>query len=271
MVLGMPATNDDYAAVSGDHNPIHLVNAMAVCGGLTRTITHGMYVSTAVRNLVQRLLDNSSGSTMRRYDVSFVGMVHAKDRLEVHVEHVAMCQGGKTLDIEVHKIDDGELVLVGKAHAKQTDSVYVFTSRGSQQTGMGMSLYESSRAAKDNWDRADKYFLETYGFVITQIVKNNPNELTVQFGGRKGKRIQKYYMDMVYRPRCPRVGGSTTKGMMFPQVDTDTTSYAFRCPTGQSEFSMCAVSPSKKAKFFTQTHLQLVVEITIYRVGFLRS
>lgn len=83
---------------------------------------------------------------------------------------------------------------------------------------MGMELYNSSPAAKAVWDAADRHLLNTYvrlalwpclliracldprspsqGFSIISIVKNNPKELTVYFGGLRGQAIRSRYMAM---------------------------------------------------------------------------
>ncbi|RPA89981.1 hypothetical protein L873DRAFT_1821964 [Choiromyces venosus 120613-1] len=36
------------------------------------------------------------------------------------------------------------------------------------------------------------------GFAITNIVRNNPKELTVHFGRRRGKAIRQNYMSMTF-------------------------------------------------------------------------
>ena len=78
-----------------------------------------------------------------------------------------------------------------------------------------MDLYESSPVAKEVWDRADKHFMDNYGmflrslyhpafannytgFAITNIVKNNPKELTIHFGGPRGKAIRQNYISMTF-------------------------------------------------------------------------
>ena len=44
----------------------------------------------------------------------------------------------------------------------------------SQEQGMGMDLYDSSPIAKEVWDRADKYLMDTYGKLHCQIICSHP-------------------------------------------------------------------------------------------------
>jgi len=52
-----------------------------------------------------------------------------------------------------------------------------------------MDLYNSSPAARAVWDAVDEHLLAVYGFSIINIVKHNPKEKTIYFGGIKGQDV----------------------------------------------------------------------------------
>ena len=54
-----------------------------------------------------------------------------------------------------------------------------------------------SDAVRAVWDTADAHLLATYGFSILDIVRKNPKELTVHFGGKKGAAIKRNYMALM--------------------------------------------------------------------------
>lgn len=115
---------------------------------------------------------------------------------------------------------------------------------------MGMELYDSSPVAKEVWDRADKYLLDNYGFSITNIVRNNPKELTIHFGGPRGKAIRQNYMAMTFETVA--ADGSIKSERIFKDVDEKTTSYTYRSPTGllsATQFTQPALTLMEKASF----------------------
>ena len=155
-------SNESYARVSGDFNPIHVSRVIADYAKLPGTITHGMHISGQVRSLVER---HTGNQRMREYRAEFVGMVLPDDLIEVKLRHVAMLSGCKVVEFEAVKTD-GDItqdVLVGRAIIEQPVTAYVFTGQGSQEQGMGMDMYEKSPVAKEVWDRADSHLLNTFG------------------------------------------------------------------------------------------------------------
>jgi fatty acid synthase subunit alpha len=88
-------------------------------------------------------------------------------------------------------------VLEGSAEVAQATTVYVFTSQGSQEASIGIDLYNLSPAARAVWDGADA-LLSVCDFSIVEIVKDNPKEKTIRFGGIKGQAIRQRYMDVTY-------------------------------------------------------------------------
>lgn len=174
--LRAPASNETYANVSGDYNPIHVNRVFASYARLPGTITHGMYSSAAVRSLVETWAAENNIGRVRSFHASLVGMVLPDDVLEVRLQHVGMISGRKIIKVETSNRDTEDKVLLAEAEVEQPVSSYVFTGQGSQEQGMGMELYNSSPVAKEVWDRADRHFMDQYGKshlvfnVLTQIL-----------------------------------------------------------------------------------------------------
>jgi fatty acid synthase subunit beta len=169
--LKAPASNENYARVSGDYNPIHVSRVFASYANLPGTITHGMYSSAAVRSLVETWAAENNVGRVRSYHVNLVGMVLPDDMLDVKLQHVGMVSGRKIIKIEVSNKETEDKVLLGEAEVEQPTTSYVFTGQGSQEQGMGMELYNSSPVAKEVWDRADKHFMDNYGKPKTLLCK----------------------------------------------------------------------------------------------------
>jgi fatty acid synthase subunit beta, fungi type len=162
LIFKAPMSNDAYARVSGDFNPIHVSRLFSELANLPGTITHGMYTSAAVRSLVEIWAGESKPGRVHSFYGSLVGMVLPNDQIEVQLQHVGMFTGRKVIKVEAKK-RTGKTVLLGEAEVEQSISAYVFTGQGSQKQGMGMDLYASSAVVRDVWHRGDRYFLENYG------------------------------------------------------------------------------------------------------------
>ena len=245
-----PTTNETYAAVSGDYNPIHVNKIFAAYAGLPGTITHGMYSSASVRSLVEMYAADAVAPRVVAYKANFTGMVLPNDELTTRLEHIGMINGRKIIKIETKKISTDEVVLAGEAEIEQPVSTFVFTGQGSQEQGMGMDLYNSSDVAKAVWDRADVHLVATYGFSILDIVKNNPNELTVHFGGPKGREIRENYISMMFETVAE--DGSLVSEKIFKEIDENTSEYTFRSPSGllaATQFTQPALTLMEKAAF----------------------
>ena len=250
LILRAPASNETYARVSGDFNPIHVSRVFASYAALPGTITHGMYSSAAVRGLVETWAAENHIGRVRSFHASLVGMVLPNDDIEVRLQHVGMVAGRKIIKVEASNKETEEKVLLGEAEVEQPVSAYVFTGQGSQEQGMGMELYNSSAVAREVWDRADAHFIENYGLSIIDIVKNNPRELTIHFGGPRGKAIRHNYMSMTFE--TIDADGSIRSEKIFKEIDENTPSYTYKSPTGllsATQFTQPALTLMEKASF----------------------
>lgn len=88
------------------------------------------------------------------------------------------------------------------------------------------------------------------GFSITNIVKNNPKEHTIHFGGPRGKAIRQNYMAMTFETVA--TDSSIKSERIFKDINESTTSYTYRSPTGllsATQFTQPALTLMEKASF----------------------
>ncbi|KAI0368773.1 fatty acid synthase [Pilatotrama ljubarskyi] len=248
-VFTTPATNEPYSKVSGDFNPIHVNPYFADYASLPGTITHGMWSSAATRRYVETVVAQGRPERVIAYDVAFVGMVLPGDELQVKIKHVGMRDGNFVVSIETVN-GRGEKVLAGTAEVAQPNTVYVFTGQGSQEPGMGMDLYNNSPAARSVWEAADAHLTAVYGFSIVEIVKDNPKEKTIHFGGIKGQAIRQRYMDMTYDTMDK--DGNVKTLPLFGDINVRTQRYTFSHPNGllfATQFAQIALVVTERAAF----------------------
>lgn len=81
-------------------------------------------------------------------------------------------------------------------------------------------------------------------------MKNNPKELTIYFGGPRGKAIRQNYMAMTFE--TVGADGSIKSEKIFKEINETTTSYTYRSPTGllsATQFTQPALTLMEKASF----------------------
>ena len=248
-IFNAPLTNEPYSKISGDFNPIHVNPYFSDFASLPTTIVHGMWTSAATRRYVENVVAQGHPDRVLVYHVSCTGMVFPGDELKVELRHIAMRDGNIVVSIETTN-SHGDKVLTGSAEVRQPTTVYVFTGQGSQEPGMGMDLYNSSPAARAVWDGADTHLLATYGFSITDIVRDNPKEKTIYFGGIQGQAIRQRYMDMTYDTLDKE--GNVKTLPLFADINNRTPRYTFSHPTGllfATQFAQIALVVTEKAAF----------------------
>ncbi|KAL1842324.1 hypothetical protein VTJ49DRAFT_5492 [Mycothermus thermophilus] len=246
----IPPSNEAYSRASGDFNPIHTSPLFARLISLPGTITHGMYCSAVVRQVLEKHAAGRDPDRIRKYSVSFVGMVLPNDVLEVSLCHSGMQAGLKVFDITVTNTQTGAKVLTGSALVAPPPTAVIFTGQGSQEKGMGMKLYESSPVAKAIWDRAEAHFQSQLGVSILDIVRNNPKEIKVHFGGVKGRMLRQNYLSMCQYEESE--SGTMHRQPLFPSVTPASTSYTHSSPNGllfSTQFAQPALTIMELAAF----------------------
>src|SRR5687767_8111901 len=75
----------NYADISGDHNPIHLDEAVAKKSGLDGVIAHGMYLASLLVSEVDRVRAKETTHLWQLSNVKtrFVGMTFLNDRVSL--------------------------------------------------------------------------------------------------------------------------------------------------------------------------------------------
>ncbi|KAJ2708293.1 fatty acid synthase alpha subunit Lsd1 [Coemansia sp. IMI 203386] len=187
-VIHVPRSAAAYAEASGDHNAIHTHMVFAAAVGLPGPITHGMWTSAAVRGAVEAATCDGDPARMAVFSVRFVGVVHPGERLSVRVRVTGLCSG--RLLVSASADSAAGRVLEASAEISMPRTALLFTGQGAQAVGMGMSLYESSPAARAKWDAADSALRTAFGIPLLRIVRDNPRSLTVHFAGARGAKVR---------------------------------------------------------------------------------
>ncbi|MGZ8180059.1 fatty acid synthase subunit beta domain-containing protein [Williamsia sp. SKLECPSW1] len=176
-----PARMHGFAAVSGDHNPIHTDLRAARLAGLGEPIVHGMWLSALAQHVVTATdVDRPvpSARPLLGWTARYLGMVRTGDEVTVRVDRVGLDRGAEV--VEVTCSVDGDLVLAATGRLAAPRTVYAFPGQGIQSAGMGLAARARSAAARDVWDRADAHTRSALGFSILAVVRDNPTRLVAR-------------------------------------------------------------------------------------------
>ncbi|MDA3656334.1 type I polyketide synthase [Mycobacterium xenopi] len=176
VTITAPVDMRPFAAVSGDHNPIHTDRAAALLAGLESPIVHGMWLSAAAQHVVTAT-DGQARPPARLigWTARFLGMVRPGDEIDVRVDRVGIDQGAEVVEVAARIGSD--LVMSATARLAAPKTVYAFPGQGIQHKGMGMEVRARSKAARKVWDDADKFTRETLGFSVLHVVRDNPTSI----------------------------------------------------------------------------------------------
>ncbi|MFI9504763.1 fatty acid synthase subunit beta domain-containing protein [Nocardia sp. NPDC052566] len=177
VTMTAPRTMNAFAAVSGDHNPIHTSDNAAKLAGLGSPIVHGMWLSAAAQHAVSAVDPESSvpARTLTAWTTRFLGMVRPGAQVDVRVERIAVDAGSEIVEVSCRV--GGDLVMTATGRTAAPKTVYAFPGQGIQRKGMGLDARTRSKAAKEIWDRADKHTRQALGFSILAVVRDNPTYL----------------------------------------------------------------------------------------------
>ncbi|MFC6013080.1 fatty acid synthase subunit beta domain-containing protein [Nocardia lasii] len=175
--MAAPRAMHAFAAVSGDHNPIHTSEAAAKLAGLGSPIVHGMWLSAAAQHAVVAVDPESStpARTLTAWTTRFLGMVRPGATVDVRVERIAVDAGAEIVEVSCRV--DGDLVMTATGRTAAPKTVYAFPGQGIQRKGMGLDALTRSKAAKRVWERADAHTRDALGFSILAVVRDNPTYL----------------------------------------------------------------------------------------------
>ncbi|MCD9197211.1 type I polyketide synthase [Aeromicrobium wangtongii] len=169
--LVAPSDLRAFAAVTGDHNPIHTSVAAARLAGLGAPIVHGMWISAAAQQIV-------SDRRITGWTTRFLSPLAPGAPVSVTADRVGLDAGAEVLDVTVRS--GGDVVMSATARLEAPRTAYAFPGQGIQHRGMGMAAYQRSKAAREIWDRADAHTREALGFSILTVVRDNPTTLVTR-------------------------------------------------------------------------------------------
>ncbi|MEZ5209796.1 fatty acid synthase subunit beta domain-containing protein [Gordonia sp. (in: high G+C Gram-positive bacteria)] len=179
--LTAPTSMVRFAAVTGDHNPIHTDDLAARLAGLGTPIVHGMWLSAAAQQVVTATDEANPIPRSRAlvgWTARYLGMVRPGDVVEVTVERVGVDAGRDVIEVMCKVGDDP--VMSASAVLAPPRTVYAFPGQGVQARGMGLDAWSRSPAARQIWDRADAHTRASLGFSILAVVRDNPTKLVVR-------------------------------------------------------------------------------------------
>ncbi len=164
-----------FAAVSGDHNPLHTDLPAARLAGFDGPIVHGMWLSAVAQRAAAAVGATHNPRSVRSWLTRWVSPLLPGATVEVTVERTGVIGGDTVLEVTCRA--DGELAMVAEAVVAAPRTAYAFPGQGIQSQGMGLEARSRSAAARKVWDRADRHTRSALGFSILAVVRDNPTEL----------------------------------------------------------------------------------------------
>ncbi len=164
-----------FAAVSGDHNPLHTDHAAARLAGFDAPIAHGMWLSAVAQRAAASVRATQHPRALRSWLARWVAPLHPGADVEISVERTGVLAGDTIVEVSCRS--NGELVMVAEAVVAAPRTAYAFPGQGIQAQGMGLEARSRSAAAREVWDRADAHTRDALGFSILAVVRDNPTEL----------------------------------------------------------------------------------------------
>lgn len=103
---------DDFAALSGDHNPIHVDPEFSARTRFGRTVSHGMLLATILRGLIDELVP---GGRQVWQDLQFRAPTYADQPMRFSARVVADEGSEITVQFDCRRIEDHVVTCEGSA------------------------------------------------------------------------------------------------------------------------------------------------------------
>ena len=103
---------DDFAALSGDNNPIHVDPVFSARTRFGRTVSHGMLLATVFRGLIDEILP---GAAQLSQDLQFPAPTYADELMRFSVKIVATEENKVTVTMECRRVDDEVVTCTGSS------------------------------------------------------------------------------------------------------------------------------------------------------------
>ncbi|KAJ2490065.1 fatty acid synthase alpha subunit Lsd1 [Coemansia sp. RSA 2050] len=235
LVAWAPQSTQRSAAAMGTYSPRNTNEYIADLTqlGQQQATVADQWASATVRRFIEHHVANGNPHRLKSYSAQFTGPILAGDQVEVQLTHVGMRCGRLVVEAVARSRMAGSTVVEATCEVAPPRTAYMFTGQGSQEQGMGFDLYETSEVVRHTYDRADRHMRERFGFSILDIIRNNPLEYTVRFGGLTGARIRRNYMEFQQRVYGESGDPNDFKyEPLFPEITEAALSYTFRSPTG---------------------------------------
>jgi fatty acid synthase len=177
-----PESMDRFATISGDLNPIHRSELVARLVGFEGPIVHGAWTSAIAQRCTAELVAGGDAERISHWKAQFLAPVLPGESLDIVVTRTGVVDGSVLAGVAVSTSRAGATIPVMSATAtvRPPRTAYVFPGQGIQRQGMGMDALDRSAAARDVWERADRYTRDCLGFSILHIVRENPTALAVR-------------------------------------------------------------------------------------------